>query len=137
MDINSILSSGVASQKVQLNDKSVAPEMVKQQQTESSVVPSTTEASQATVTEMVDSLSKLNQQLANMGQTLSFAVDENTQSSVIKVVDKTTDEVIKQFPTEGSLRIIKNIQDYLMGMQQQGGSQTKEGLTGVLINEII
>ena len=71
-----------------------------------------------------------------LGQSLAFTVDETTNSSVVKVVDKTTDEVIRQFPSEGSLRIMQNIQNYL-SLAQQNGGQAKEGLTGTLISEII
>jgi flagellar protein FlaG len=83
-------------------------------------------------TQVDDVNSKLNQ----LGVGLAFSMDENTQSSVVQVVDKTTDEVIKQYPNEGSLKIMKNIQDYLNSVQQSSLS-VKEGLTGVLFNEII
>jgi flagellar protein FlaG len=78
----------------------------------------------------------LNQQLDRLGQSIAFSVDENSQFSVVKVVDKTTDEIIRQFPSEGSLKIMKNIQSYLDTVQQNG-LQSKEGLTGTLISEII
>lgn len=78
----------------------------------------------------------LNKILEQLGQSITFGVDKGTQSSVVKVVDKTTDELIKQYPSEGSLRMMKNIQEYLERAQQSGGL-TKEGLTGSLFNEII
>lgn len=78
----------------------------------------------------------LNKILEQLGQSITFGVDQGTQSSVVKVVDKTTDELIKQYPSEGSLRMMKNIQEYLERAQQSGGL-TKEGLTGSLFNEII
>jgi len=78
----------------------------------------------------------LNKILEQLGQSITFGVDQGTQSSVVKVVDKTTDELIKQYPSEGSLKMMKNIQDYLERAQQFGGL-TKEGLTGGLFNEII
>lgn len=135
MDINSMLSSGLVNSKAQPDTQSAAP-MNRSVQGDSSVVPSNTEAEAVSSEELESTLSQLNQKLANLGQSLSFSVDESTQSSVVKVIDKTTEEVIKQFPTEGSLRIIKNIQNYLDVVQQEG-LHNNQSLTGTLINEII
>ena len=86
--------------------------------------------------ELSDQIETVNQKLEQMGLGLTFLVDENTQSSVVKVIDKSTDELIRQFPSEGSLKIMRNIQAYLTAVQQSG-SVNKEGLTGTLFNEII
>ena len=136
MDINSILSSAVVNQTQQVVAKPLAEGAVKQQQAGSSVVspPSNTQVN--SVKEVVVQAEQLNKQLERIGQSLSFSVDESTQSSVVKIVDKTTDEVIKQFPTEGALKVMKNIQNYLESVQQSG-QPGKEGLTGALFNEII
>lgn len=136
MDINSILSSAVVNPTQQVASKPVAVEEVKQQQAVSSVVslPSNTQIDSAK--EVTAQAEQLNKQLERIGQSISFSVDESTQSSVVKIVDKTTDEVIKQFPTEGALKVMKNIQNYLESVQQSG-QPGKEGLTGALFNEII
>jgi len=135
MDINSILSSAVANQTQQSVSKPAAAETVKQQ-ADSSVVSPLSNTQVDSVKEVVAKAEQLNKQLESVGQSLSFSVDESTQSSVVKVVDKTTDEVIKQFPTEGSLKVMKDIQTYLE-LVQEGGQSGKEGLTGTLFNEII
>ncbi|MBO1928386.1 flagellar protein FlaG [Thiomicrorhabdus sp. 6S2-11] len=79
---------------------------------------------------------QINRQLEKLGQSITFGVDESTNQTVVQVFDKSTDELIKQFPTEDSLKFIKNIQDYLERIQETG-SDNKESLTGQIINEII
>ena len=136
MDINNILSSAAASQSSQSVEKPTVVMETKQQQSESSVVSPASNTQSATLLELSDKAEQLNQQMELLSQSLAFRVDESTQSPVVTVVDKTTDEVIRQFPSEGSLRIMQNIQNYLNSVQQNG-LQTKEGLTGSLFNEII
>ncbi|MBF6058389.1 flagellar protein FlaG [Thiomicrorhabdus heinhorstiae] len=79
---------------------------------------------------------KLNELLGKMGHSLSFKVDADTQSSVVEVIDSGTQEVIRQLPTEDSLKIMKNIQDYLNAVQQRGGD-SNESITGVLLDKIV
>jgi len=135
MDINSVLSSAVANQTQQPASKSVAVEEARQQ-AGSSVVSPPSNSQVDSVKEVAVQAEQLNKQLERIGQSLSFSVDETTQSSVVKIVDKTTDEVIKQFPTEGALKVMQNIQNYLESVQQSG-QPAKEGLTGALFSEII
>ena len=136
MEIQSVLSSAVANQTQQPVTKPVADEAAKQQQASSSVVSLPSDNQVSSVKELAAQAEQLNKQMERIGQSLSFSVDESTQSSVVKIIDKTTDEVIKQFPTEGALKVMKNIQNYLESVQQSGVSG-KEGLTGALFNEII
>lgn len=135
MDINNNLPPAAVNSNVQADLKTPAPRG-ESQQSATSVVSPTMKTQLETPKAIADQADQLNQQLAQLGQSLAFSVDENTQSTVVKIVDKTTDEVIKQFPSEGSLKIMQNIQNYLNTVQQSG-LPTKEGLTGTLFNEII
>ncbi|WP_460187018.1 flagellar protein FlaG [Thiomicrorhabdus hydrogeniphila] len=109
---------------------------VKSEQVEASVVSPNMKTPQDNEQAIQDQVEQVNSQLGQLGLGLTFSVDENTQSSVVKVIDKTTDEIIKQYPNEDSLKMMKNIQDYLNSVQESRAT-TKEGLTGVLFNEII
>lgn len=109
---------------------------VENRQQSASVVSPVLKAQQETEKSVINEVETVNLKLDQTTLGLTFLVDENTQSSVVKVVDKTTDEVIRQFPTEGSLKVINNIQNYLNSVQQ-AGLATKEGLTGILLNEVI
>lgn len=87
--------------------------------------------------ELAVQIEQLNRQLESLGQpSITFRIDESTSETVVNVVDKSTDELIRQFPTEGSLKVIKDIQAYLDRMEIDG-SLNKESLTGSLFNEII
>lgn len=59
----------------------------------------------------------VNQVVRNMphGSNIEFTVDKDTKISVIKVMDKVTGDVIRQFPTEEILSIAKSI-DTLQGL---------------------
>lgn len=136
MDINSISSPVMDTNSVKPVVTQAASEGVKPNQVESSVVSPHEQTQQETEKVIQNQVEELNSKLDQIGLGLTFSVDENTKSSVVKVIDKTTDEVIKQYPNEDSLKMMKNIQDYLNTVQKSS-STTKEGLTGVLFNEII
>lgn len=134
MDINSVNPLSL-SQNVQSTEK-LSDLNESKQVSESSVVSPKSSAQKEATEELKIQADSLNNVLNQLGQAVTFVVDETTQYSVVKVVDKTTDEVIKQYPNEGSLKMMKNIQDYLDSVQKTGLS-SKEGLTGALFNEII
>lgn len=135
MDVNSLSTSAIGNSTLQSGVKP-AVEMPKQQQIEASVATSAPKAPLETKTATLEQVAQVNSRLEQLGMGIAFSVDEGTQSSVIKVIDKATDEVIKQYPNEGSLEMMKNIQSYLESVQKSG-MQDKEGLTGSLISEII
>ena len=135
MDISSLSTSAIGSSTLQSGVKPTV-EMPKQQQIEASVATSAQKAPLETKAATLEQVAQVNSRLEQLGMGIAFSVDEGTQSSVIKVIDKATDEVIKQYPNEGSLEMIKNIQSYLESVQKSG-MLDKEGLTGSLISEII
>ena len=60
------------------------------------------------VEEMVEAL----EAFANTVQTrLNFTIDDGTEDVVVKIMDKETDEVIKQFPAEEILELREKMQD--------------------------
>lgn len=134
MDIQS-LSSPVASQ-TKVESAQAAPQKVEAKLPESSVVSPSQKTQPDTGIAQPEQLAEVNNKLEQLGIGMAFTVDDKTQSSVIKVVDKTTDEIIKQFPSEDSLRVMKNIQEYLNTVQNSGGANS-DSLTGTLLSEII
>jgi flagellar protein FlaG len=133
MELNSISSTVMDNKSVQPAATPVEAVKVNPPQAEAPVASPDLKAPQEAVQLQIE---QVNSKLEQMDVGLAFSVDENTQSSVVKLVDKSTDEVIKQYPNEESLKMMKNIQDYLNSVQQSVLS-TKEGLKGVLLNEII
>jgi flagellar protein FlaG len=66
---------------------------------------------------------------------VNFDRDADTNRPIVRIIDRQTDEVIKQYPSEDALALMKNIQNYLM--QQSSSTVNKQELTGALFNEII
>lgn len=133
MDIQSLSSNVVQTNKLE-SGSTQAPSS-EARVTASSVVSPDVKPQQETEKVTQQQLDDLNPKLEQLGLGITFSVDENTKSSIIKLIDKTTDEVIKQFPSEGSLKIMSNIQSYLNSVQND--LQSKESLTGTLLSEII
>lgn len=82
------------------------------------VVPANTvQAEQvATTQEDVDqAVEKINDAVRTFSQKLEFSVDKETETFVVKVVDKETKEVIRQIPSEEFLQIAKAM-DKLQGL---------------------
>lgn len=58
---------------------------------------------------------KMNDVASIFNASLSFSVDQPTGKRVIKVVNKDTDELIRQIPPENALKLISNMRN-VMGM---------------------
>ena len=65
--------------------------------------------------EVKTSVNALNELTRSMNSNLSFSIDKDTGQTVVKVIDSSTDEVIKQIPSEEILAISKAI-DQLKGV---------------------
>ena len=81
---------------------------------EKAVQPVSSAVVQDQVKNAVDIVNRVVQNMAH-GSNIEFTVDSDTKINVIKVVDKTTKEVIHQFPSEEILSIAKSI-DRLQGL---------------------
>lgn len=62
-----------------------------------------------------ESVKSLNEFISSLNNNLQFSVDEDTGKTIVKVTDKDTNQVIKQFPSEEILSIAKAI-DKLKGL---------------------
>lgn len=54
-------------------------------------------------------VTKLNEFVQNTQRTLSFSVDKDTGTTVVKVFDTSTNELIRQIPTEEMLQLAADI----------------------------
>jgi flagellar protein FlaG len=64
--------------------------------------------------ELKDAVDKLNLSMTAASQDLEFSVDEDSKQTVVKLVDRTTHEVLRQMPTKEALEIAKAL-DKSMG----------------------
>jgi flagellar protein FlaG len=58
-----------------------------------------------------DVVSDLNNLVRDLHRELHFSVDEDSGSTVIKVVDRETDEVVRQIPSEELVHLRKRLQE--------------------------
>ncbi|SFR59343.1 flagellar protein FlaG [Thiomicrospira sp. ALE5] len=81
-------------------------------------------------------IERINQRLEDLNVGLAFSLDEATRSSIMKLIDRSTTEVVRQYPSEEALRVIQNIQAFLDSSTVVPAKDGK-GLTGALLNQII
>lgn len=92
----------------------VAPQVAAPSVPATVVRPADSAVSQEQVKNAVAKVNEVVQSMTN-GSNLEFTVDKETNINVIKVVDKETNEIIRQFPSEEILAIAKAL-DKLQGL---------------------
>lgn len=81
-------------------------------QTAHAVQPPQEAVSSESVKSAVEALNKFSQSL---GAKLNFGTDEETGMTIVKVIDRESDKVIRQIPTEEAVQIAKSL-DKLQGL---------------------
>ena len=81
-------------------------------------------------------IESINSQLAKLSVGVAFSIDETAGASVVKLIDRSTSEVVKQYPNDEALKVMRNIQSFLENTSAKQGSNDPS-LTGALFNEII
>ena len=64
---------------------------------------------QATKDELQTAVSKINDYVQNIQRSLQFTVDEESGRDVVTVIDKETEEVIRQYPSEEVLAFARQL----------------------------
>lgn len=67
------------------------------------------QAEQPTREQVAQAMSKVKEALPELAQNLQFSIDDDTGTTVVKVVDASTNELIRQIPSEEMLAISKAI----------------------------
>lgn len=65
--------------------------------------------------EVSAAVDKLNEAMAASSQSLKFEIDDDTKQIVVKIIDQSTDEVVRQIPSEEALQMAKSI-DKMQGL---------------------
>jgi flagellar protein FlaG len=63
--------------------------------------------------ELKDAVGKLNASMRENGRSLEFSIDEDSKRTVVKLIDVSTKEVVRQYPTEEALRISKSLDSFM------------------------
>ncbi len=105
----------------------VAPSSQQPQQTQKSVQPiveppknerlqQQAKESQEVSTQKLDAaIDRLNQMMESSQRSLSYSVDKTSDKVVVQVKDYTTDQVVRQIPTEEALKFAESL-DRMLGM---------------------
>jgi flagellar protein FlaG len=67
---------------------------------------------------------KMNDAMLGSSQSLQFSIDEDSKDIVVKVIDQSTKEVVRQIPSKEALQIAKSLDKSIDKVQQ-----------GLLINQ--
>ena len=59
---------------------------------------------------------KMNDAMLGSSQSLQFSIDEDSQDIVVKVIDQSTKEVVRQIPSKEALQIAKSIDKMQQGL---------------------
>jgi len=79
-------------------------------QSESAVAATVAEAEDAkNPDDLRQAVSQLNDYVQNMQRDLQFSLDQESGTMVVKVIDSKSEKVIRQIPTEETLRLARNI----------------------------
>ena len=62
-----------------------------------------------------EAVQSVNEALKTLSKQIEFSMDQDTGTTVVKVVDQETHEVLRQIPSEEMLNIAKSL-DHLVGM---------------------
>ncbi len=63
----------------------------------------------------------LNDYAQSLQRDLRFSIDEDLGQAVVHVVDRSTQEVIRQIPNETAIELARNLKDQQVELQLQGG----------------
>lgn len=77
--------------------------------------PKPTPLPQPTPVELKAAVAAINKVVQQTNQNLEFSVDNDTHQTVVKMVDTSTGELIRQFPTEAALDIARRIEQFQQG----------------------
>ena len=79
-------------------------------QAEQRAVASTEQAAQREQ-RVQNAVSQLNDYVQSLQRDLRFSIDETSGRAVVSVIDRSSDEVIRQIPDETALRLARNLKD--------------------------
>jgi len=77
--------------------------------------------------EVDDKVTKINQSIQGIQRNLAFSVDKDLDQIVINVIDKKTDEVIRQIPSEEFLELARNLQGMAEAKELESASSNNLG----------
>ena len=98
------------------------------------------DARQSSERSVEQAVEQLNDYVQSLQRDLKFSVDRDLGRAVVHVVDRNTDEVIRQIPNETALRLARNLKDQntlIQGAEVSGSAaQSLESSLGLINTRI-
>lgn len=79
-------------------------------------IPAQHAPAQASAEELKHAVAVINQVMRQSNLSLEFSVDTDTQKTVVRMVDTSTGELIRQFPSEAAIAISRSIDQLKQGL---------------------
>lgn len=73
-------------------------------------------APQPSVEEVKSAVTAINRVIQQTNPNLEFSVDTDTKRTVVKMVDTSTGELLRQYPSEAALAISRDIEQFQQGL---------------------
>lgn len=109
---NSVNMPSVATQATSsVSQVQATPSVTEQKGAGAEPVPAAAEQ-ELSIEKLQEAVDKMNALMQNGQRSLNFSIDDSTERVVVKVMDVQTDEVIRQIPTEETLKLA----EYIEGM---------------------
>lgn len=84
--------------------------LAQEQAVQQATAPSAAEFSEQKVEELKETVAAINDFMSQFQRTLNFSVDQDGGQTIIKVIDTSSDELVRQIPSEDFLKISKHIE---------------------------
>lgn len=63
--------------------------------------------------EVKDLVNSLNEYISGINQRVSFSVDDTTQRVVVRVINRDTNEVVREIPSREAVALLEHLQDFV------------------------
>jgi flagellar protein FlaG len=80
------------------------------------VTPTQSASQQPSLEELKSAVAAINHVMQQSNQALEFSVDTDSNKTVVRMVDTSTGELIRQFPSEATLAISRGIEQFQQGL---------------------
>lgn len=85
-----------------------------------SLVPPTKESEDDNQAKISQAVAEINEFVQNIQRSVHFSVDDESGKTVIRVVDRETNELIRQIPTEEVLNIARSLEEQITANKSEG-----------------
>ena len=79
-------------------------------------IPAQNNAPQPSIAELKSAVSTINKGMQQANLNLQFSIDTDSHRTVVKMVDTSTGELIRQYPTKATLAISHGIDQFQQGL---------------------